>query len=74
MVRTPKVAGFDTLTVPERLLLFCIASGTNPREAGITNQTIELLVIRGLIRRNDKGLVLTSLGRATIEVLLSCRK
>jgi hypothetical protein len=53
MVRTPKVAGFDTLTVPERLLLFCIASGTNPREAGITNQTIELLVIRGLIRRND---------------------
>ena len=74
MVRTPKVAGLDTLTVPERLLLFCIASGTNPREAGITNQTIELLVIRGLIRRNDRGLVLTALGNATIEVLLSGRK
>ena len=31
----PKVAGLDMLSVPERLLLFCVTSGTEPAKAGI---------------------------------------
>ena len=52
MAKTPpKAAGLDTLSVPERLLLFCVASGTKPARAGITHRTIELSIIKGLIKR-----------------------
>jgi hypothetical protein len=73
MVKTPppKVAGLDTLTVPERVLLFCVASGTKPAEAGITHRTIELATIKNLITRERTGLALTDLGRATVNALLS---
>jgi hypothetical protein len=65
----PKAAGLDTLSVPERLLLFCVASGTKPARAGITHRTIE--IIKGLIKRERTGLALTELGRATMNALLS---
>jgi hypothetical protein len=71
--KTPNVAGLATLDVPERLLLFCVASDTDPRQAGITSRTIDLLMIKGLIRRGDNGLVLTALGFATIDALVSGR-
>jgi hypothetical protein len=71
--KTPNVAGLATLAVPERLLLFCVASDTDPRQAGITSRTIELLMIKGLIQRNDSGLALTALGSATIDALVSGR-
>jgi hypothetical protein len=70
----PNVAGLATLGVPERLLLFCLASDTDPRQAGISSRTTELLMIKGLIRRDDNGLVLTALGHATIDALLHGRK
>jgi hypothetical protein len=72
MAKTPpKAAGLDTLSVPERLLLFCVASGTKPAKAGITHRTIELSIIKGLIKRERTGLALTELGRATMNALLS---
>jgi hypothetical protein len=51
-----------------------VASGTDPRQAGITTRTIELLMIKGLIQRNDSGLILTALGRATIDELVTGRR
>jgi hypothetical protein len=67
----PIVAGLDTLSVSERLLLFCAASGTKPANAGIMHRTIEHSIIKGLIKRERTGLTLTELGRATMNALLS---
>jgi hypothetical protein len=41
----------DTLSVSERLLLFCVASGTKPANAGTMHRTIEHSIIKGLIKR-----------------------
>jgi hypothetical protein len=61
----------DTLSVPERLLLFCVTSGTKPAKAGIVHRTIEAAIIKSLIKRERTGLTLTELGRATMNALLS---
>ena len=60
------------LTVPQRLLLFCVASGTDYRRAGITPATVQLCVIRELIERKESParLVLTDKGRAVLAALL----
>jgi hypothetical protein len=72
MAKTPpKVTGLDMLSVPERLLLFCVASGTEPAKARIMHRTIEASIIKGLITRERTGLTLTELGRATMNALLS---
>jgi hypothetical protein len=71
--KTPEVAGLDTLSAPERLLLFCAASGTDPAKAGITSRTIEVMIIKGLTRRGHSGLVLSQLGYATLDALLGGR-
>jgi hypothetical protein len=42
------------LNVPERVLLFCIASGTEWARAGVTGATATVMVIRGLIERNSR--------------------
>jgi hypothetical protein len=36
------------LTVPERLLLFCLASGTDWQAASITHATARQMMVRGL--------------------------
>jgi hypothetical protein len=75
VVKTPpKIVGLDALSVPERLLLFCVASGTNPAKAKITHRTIELLMIKGLIGHDNGGLVLTDRGGVILDALLSGRK
>jgi hypothetical protein len=62
------------LTVPERVLLFCVASGTEWARAGITGATATAMVVRGLVER-DSGdeLMLTKDGRAVLDALLSKR-
>jgi hypothetical protein len=61
------------LTVPERILLFCVASDTEWRRANITYTTAQRLLLRGLIGRDQAALrfVLTDQGRAAFEALLS---
>jgi hypothetical protein len=61
------------LTVPERLLLFCLASGTDWRKAGITHQTAQHLLVRGLIGRDRAAprYALTDQGRAVLGALLA---
>jgi hypothetical protein len=59
------------LSIPERLLLFCIASRTEWERAGITGATVTVAVIRGLIQRDPAGeLALTKQGRAVLAALM----
>jgi hypothetical protein len=40
------------LTVPERVLLFCLASDTNWVKAGVSHATVQHLLVRNLLERN----------------------
>jgi hypothetical protein len=40
------------LTIPERLLLFCLASNTDWQAASITHATAQHMMVRGLIERH----------------------
>jgi hypothetical protein len=53
------------LTVQKRVLLFCLASGTEWAQAGVTGATATAMLVRGLIEREASGrLELTPQGRA----------
>jgi hypothetical protein len=67
----PKALPLDKITTSERILLFCVANGTNPPKTRKIGRTIESLTIKGLIEREPDGLALTALGRATLKTLLS---
>jgi hypothetical protein len=59
------------LTVRERMLLFCVASGTDWQRAGVTGETVTALVIKGLLMRDAKRhLTLTDNGRAALRAPL----
>jgi hypothetical protein len=60
------------LSVPERVLLFCVASGTEWARVGVSGATATAMVVKGMIKR-DAGdqLTLTKEGRAVLETLLS---
>jgi hypothetical protein len=59
------------LGVRERMLLFCIASGTDWQRAGVTGEIVTALVVKGLLLRDSVGrLVLTDDGRAVLRALL----
>jgi hypothetical protein len=61
----------DGLTVPERMLLFCLASETDWQRAGVKQATAQQMMIRGLIERQAAGsFVLSDHGRAVLEALL----
>jgi hypothetical protein len=56
-----------SLTVPERVLLFCLASGTDWAKAGVPAITVQHLLVRNLAERDDAShLVLTEHGRAVL--------
>ena len=60
------------LTIAERILLFCVASGTEWERAGITGANITAMVVRGLIERDTGNrLTLTDQGRAALDALLA---
>jgi hypothetical protein len=59
------------LSVQERVLLFCIASETEWKRAGVTRSTVASMIVRGLIQRDPVGgLSRTKEGRATLDALL----
>ena len=61
----------DALTVPERVLLFCVGSSTDWQTAGITGATVTMLAVKGLVDRDAVGkLTLTEQGRAALDALL----
>jgi len=60
------------LSIPERILLFCVASRTEWESAGVTGATVAVLVVRGLIERGAGGrLVLTKQGRAVLDAMIA---
>ena len=59
------------LSIQERILLFCVASGTDWEHAGITGALVTSMVIKGLIAREPTGgLYLTKEGRAALRTLV----
>jgi hypothetical protein len=62
------------LTVPERVMLFCLASGTDWHRAGPSRATTQHLMIKGLIERRAAGaFMLTDQGRAVFAALIERR-
>ncbi|HKD26252.1 MAG TPA: hypothetical protein VKC66_10145 [Xanthobacteraceae bacterium] len=67
----PPTPGTAALGVRERVLLFCVASGTDWQRAGVTGETVTVLIVRGLLVRDGKGkIALTDDGRAALRALL----
>jgi hypothetical protein len=60
------------LTVPERILLFCLASDTDWQKAGVTHATAQHMMVRDLIERGQAAsrFVLTERGRAVLTALI----
>jgi hypothetical protein len=59
------------LTVRERLLLFCVASGTDWQRAGILGEVVTNMVVQGFVARDALGrLSLTPRGRGALRSLL----
>jgi hypothetical protein len=61
-----------SLTVSERLLLFCITTDTDWAAAGITGATARTMQVKGLIERDQAAtrLVLTEQGQAVLTAML----
>jgi hypothetical protein len=62
----------EGLTVPERVLLFCVASDTDWQRAGVKTTVPQHLIIRGLIKRDGAAnrFITTRQGCAVLEALL----
>jgi hypothetical protein len=73
MAKPPTPVAIATgLTVPERVLLFCLASNTDWVKAGITYTVAQHMLIRNLVeRRGAADFVLTEQGRAVLAALLT---
>jgi hypothetical protein len=69
-LKTPADAA-EALTVPERLLLLCVASGIDFKHVKITERVAIEAVVKGLIDRDTGGgLILTDRGRAVLRAML----
>jgi hypothetical protein len=70
MVKRP-MPDISVLGVQERVLLFCVGSGTDWRRAGVTSETMTGLMVRGLLVRDALGqFQLTDNGRTALRALL----
>ena len=59
------------MTVRERVLLFCAASGTDWVHAGITGAIVTSMVVKGLIVRDAVGEIApTDRGRAVFRAMV----
>jgi hypothetical protein len=59
------------LSVPERVLLFCLASDTDWQKAGVPAITVQHLLVRNLLERNGATkLALSEQGRAVLAALV----
>jgi hypothetical protein len=59
------------LSGSERVLLFCLASGTEWAQAGVTGATATMMLVRGLVERDALGrLQMTPQGREVFKVLI----
>jgi hypothetical protein len=70
IARNPENLAAD-LSVPERALLLCIASGVDwEKDPSVTGATVAASVLKGLVERDALGrLTLSGEGRAAVGVL-----
>jgi hypothetical protein len=71
-LRSTPQAIADDLRIPERMMLFCLASGTDWERAGVTHATAQQMLVRGFIDREGAAgrFRLTPLGRSVFAALL----
>jgi hypothetical protein len=61
----------EGLSVRERVLLLCIASGTDWAKADVTGAIVTAAVVKGLVDKSAEGdLALTDRGRAVYRTML----
>ena len=72
MAKSPTIVQIAvSLAVAERVLLFCVASGTDWQKAGVTGETATLMIVKGLLDRDAAGrLRVTSDGRNVLRTLI----
>jgi hypothetical protein len=64
------ILGVDSLSVSERVLLFCVASNTDPIKAGV-NSSIQVMIVKNLLKSDQAGqLAITDFGRRVLESLI----
>jgi hypothetical protein len=69
--RPPRDPPASDLTARERILLFCVASGTDRRPAGAMGEVVTGMIVKGLVVRDAPGrLALTGRGRAVLKAML----
>jgi hypothetical protein len=60
-----------SLTVRERIALFCAGSSIDPEAANISSDIVTAVIVKGLIQRDTAGrLSLTDEGRKALRALL----
>lgn len=62
------------LSSPQRVLLFCVASGTDWQRFGIQNPTVQLTVLQRLLEWRLENLALTDRGEAVLNELITPKK
>lgn len=62
------------LSPPQRVLLFCVASGTDWRRFGIQTPTVQLTILQRLLEGRPEHLVLTDRGEAVFDQLIARTK
>jgi hypothetical protein len=70
---TPNIdALIKSLGAQERVLLFCLASGTDWKQAGVTPKTVAGMLVKFLVKVHwaSHQLALTDIGRAAFRALL----
>jgi hypothetical protein len=72
--KADSILGMDSLSVSERVLLFCVASDTDPVKAGVSSATQVMLLKKLLERGQGDHLVVTDFGRRVLESLIKTRK
>jgi hypothetical protein len=73
MATTPAAKSIAAeLTVPERLLLVCLALDTDWQKAGVTHVTAQHMMVRNLIERDQAAtrFILTEQGREVLAAML----
>jgi hypothetical protein len=61
----------SALAVPERILLFCVGSDTDWQRAGVPDEIVTRMTVRGFVSRDALGrLELTDSGRTALRTLL----
>jgi hypothetical protein len=61
----------EGLSIPERILLFCIGSDTPWQQAGVTERAVLNMLIKGMLNREGSHLSLTRQGRDALAALLA---